>query len=177
MNFLWINNFLKLGDTICFQRRKKSQVPDPEQEIFFFALPQISWILYFVSAYALENQFSPQHFPRGLCTCRDDFSTQEAEFDYFRPKVLVIFILFLRQVRENKKDLFFLKSDLLTCPNWIIIIRRLFTNWIMLENAAKSCHEFNRTFTPNMIALIPFLIIFSEISKRDFVWPLCLKEY
>ena len=39
--------------------QKKSQAPDPEQEIFSFALPQISWILYFLSAYALENQFLP----------------------------------------------------------------------------------------------------------------------
>lgn len=49
----------------------------------------------------------------------------------------------------------------------------------MLENTAKSCHEFNRTFTPNMMALlISFSIIVSEIFKafkEIFLWPLCLK--
>ena len=29
---------------MCFNRRKKSQEPDPEQEFFFFALPHISSI-------------------------------------------------------------------------------------------------------------------------------------
>lgn len=106
MNFLWINNFLKLGDTICFQRKKKLQVPDPEQEIFFFALLQIPWILYFVSAYALENQFSPHSSHEDSAHVEMIFQPMKLGLIILDLKILVIFILFVRQVRENHKDFF-----------------------------------------------------------------------
>lgn len=40
MNFLQIATFLKLGDTICFSKRKKPWDSDPEQEILSLLNPE-----------------------------------------------------------------------------------------------------------------------------------------
>lgn len=103
---------------MCFNRRKKSQEPDPEQEIFFFALPRISSILFCFSICFVELISSPTLLTRTFYRCRDAFSTYETELDNFRPKVLFscLFVFcFLRQVREKQKN----KRKLLAILPWL----------------------------------------------------------
>ena len=101
MNFLRVIKFLKLGGTICFNRRKKSQEPDPRaRNIFLCFIADLTYLIFWCNI-CFVKLISPPPSTSGLYRCRDNFSTRETELDYFRPKVG--FFFFLRQVRKKIK--------------------------------------------------------------------------